>query len=71
MCNPSPAWYLYTNDASSVRPLTDDGEPSPELDTELARTLAELTAMPRCSLGLAESHHFSSPCRRLCGVSGV
>lgn len=41
---PLPSWYLYTNDVASVRLLTDDGAPSPELDTEPARTLAELTA---------------------------
>lgn len=41
---PSPTWYLYTTDASSVRLLTDDGAPSPGLGSEPARTLAELTA---------------------------
>lgn len=41
---PSPSWYLYTTDASSVRLLTDDGAPSPELNTDPARTPAELTA---------------------------
>ncbi|HSV71242.1 MAG TPA: hypothetical protein VLI72_14130 [Methylibium sp.] len=39
-----PFWYVYAADASSVRLLTDDGEPSPELSTDPACTLAELTA---------------------------
>jgi hypothetical protein len=41
---PSPTWYLYTTDDTSVRLLTDDGAPSRELSAEPARTLAELTA---------------------------
>jgi hypothetical protein len=42
--SPPPAWYRYTVDTVSVRLLTDEGAPSPELNTEPARTLAELTA---------------------------
>lgn len=57
---PLPAWYLYTTDASSVRLLTDDGAPSPELNTELAHMLAELTAAihaAACRLGEHELRH--------------
>jgi hypothetical protein len=55
-----PAWYLYTTDATSVRLLTDDGEPSPELSTEPARRLGELTAAihaSACRLGEHELRH--------------
>jgi hypothetical protein len=55
-----PAWYLYTTDASSVRLLTDDGAPSPELSAEPARTLAELTAAihsTACRLAEHELRH--------------
>ncbi|MBQ0941995.1 hypothetical protein KAK07_01470 [Ideonella sp. 4Y16] len=55
-----PAWYLYTTDASSLRLLTDDGTPSPELSTEPARTLADLTAAihaAACCLGEHELRH--------------
>lgn len=48
---PLPSWYLYT---------TDDGEPSPELSTEPARSLAELTAAihaAACRLGEHELRH--------------
>ncbi len=41
---PLPDWYPYTTDTSSVRLLTDEGKPSPELSEEPARTLAELEA---------------------------
>lgn len=57
---PLSSWYLYTTDASSVRLLTDDGAPSPELSTESARTLAELTAaihVVACRLGEHELRH--------------
>jgi hypothetical protein len=43
-----------------VRLLTDDGAPSPELNTEPARTLAELTAAihaAACRLGEHELRH--------------
>lgn len=55
-----PAWYHYTVDAVSVRLLTDEGAPSPELNTEPARTLAELTAAihaAACRLGEHELRH--------------
>jgi len=55
-----PSWYLYTADATSVRLLTDDGAPSPELNTEPAHTLAELTAAihaAACRLGEQELRH--------------
>lgn len=58
--HPSPFWYLYTTDAASVRLLTDDGAPSPELSTEPARTQAELTAAihaAACRLGEHELRH--------------
>ncbi|MBQ0929755.1 hypothetical protein KAK03_04585 [Ideonella sp. 3Y2] len=54
------SWYLYTADATSVRLLTDDGTPSPELSTEPARTLVELTAAVHaaaCRLGEHELRH--------------
>ncbi|HSV71055.1 MAG TPA: hypothetical protein VLI72_13170 [Methylibium sp.] len=43
-----------------MRLLTDDGAPSPELSTEPARTLAELTAAihaAACRLGEHELRH--------------
>jgi hypothetical protein len=55
-----PTWYLYTTEAASVPLLTDDGQPSPELSTEPARTLAELTAAihaAACRLGEHELRH--------------
>jgi len=58
--SPLPSWYLYTNDAASVRLLTDDGAPSSELNTGPARTLAELTAAihaAACRLGEHELRH--------------
>jgi hypothetical protein len=42
---PLPCWYLYKRDAESVRLLTDEGEPSPELSEEPARTLAVLASV--------------------------
>lgn len=60
---PLPSWYLYTTDASSVRLLTDDGAPSPELSAEPARTLAELTAaihVAACRLGEHELRHLEN-----------
>lgn len=42
---PLPSWCLYTRDTSSVRLLTDEGEPKPELSEEPARTLAELASV--------------------------
>lgn len=57
---PLPSWYLYTRDTSSVRLLTDEGEPSPELREEPARTLAELAAALHAKaghLGERELHH--------------
>lgn len=44
----------------SVRLMTDDGAPSPELNSEPTRTLAELTAAIRaaaCRLGEHELRH--------------
>jgi len=57
---PLPNWYLYTRNADSVRLLTDEGEPSPELNEEPARTLAELAAAIHAgagSLGERELQH--------------
>lgn len=46
-----PCWYLYTRDTSSVRLLTDEGEPSPELRDKPARALAELAAVLHAKAG--------------------
>jgi hypothetical protein len=57
---PLPNWYLYTSDTSSVRLLTDEGKPSPELSEEPARTLAELAAVLHAKanrLGECELQH--------------
>ncbi|WP_296554733.1 hypothetical protein [Pigmentiphaga sp.] len=53
---PFPAWYLYTTDTSSVRLLTDDGAPSPELTTEPARLLAEVAAALHAAAGRLGEH---------------
>ena len=54
--------YLYTTVADSVRLLTDDGAPSPELSAEPARALAELTVAihaAACRLGEHELRHLA------------
>lgn len=48
---PLSSWYLYTTDTSSVRLLTDEGSPSPELSEEPARTLAELASVLHAKAG--------------------
>ena len=63
---PLPSWYLYTTDTSSVRLLTDDDAPSPELSTEPARTRtrAELTAAIHAAASRLGEHELPS-----CGTS--
>jgi hypothetical protein len=57
---PLPSWYLYTVDTQSVRLLTDDGAPSPELNGEPVLALASLCAALQASshmLGELELRH--------------
>lgn len=48
---PLPTWYLYTTEAASVPLLTDDGQPSPELSTEPARSRLACFTCLRSVLG--------------------